>query len=301
MRIRETLKIGYLNYLNVLPFYHNLSNQLNKSCFFEFVHGNPAVLAQKFENGLLDATIISSVMALNFSDSYLFQDVGVSSIGKVESVLLFTKEPLHVRMPQRIAVTDESKTSVALLNILLDNNANKINIFSSQEPLAALGKEVEDLEDRRSRRSRRSWQGPQWGPAAGRPEGADFGGAEGALLIGDGALKTLLSIETGKGPNDLVITDLGELWYKMTKHPMVWASWIARQSLGHGTLTVLEDLLNASAFVAPDILLELARQEAGRNELSEDRILSYWNRFKYRLDNSAKIGLKEFLKRRPIK
>lgn len=253
--MKNEIKIGCINYLNFSPFYNQLSKNLNDKLPFKFVSGDPVTLYDMFKKGLLDITPVSSVCARDDSFTRTVPNIGLSSTGKVESVILLTSKPLCKGIPQKIAVTKESKTSFALLKVLFKDH-KEIVYFNDKDPFKKLGKK-----------------------------------ADGALLIGDKALR--VSIELKERLHNFEILDLGLLWYEMTYLPMVWACWIAKKDLPNDLSLLLEKMLNESALSSHNDLLELAK-DTGENSISKRHLLAYWKRFNYFLDPSSIKGLERF-------
>ena len=268
----KPLLIGHLKYLNVAPFYYQLRKYLKENNIddVKFVSGVPASLYDMFISGQLSMALLSSAMFSTLSEHINIIGTGISSTGKVESVLLFTKVPLTEKLPFRIAVTSQSKTSVALLQILLNNHLSLglAPPLSNQEPVFIKTDSPMMELDR---------------------------GIEGALLIGDEALKILIEIEAGSLYNDLVVTDLGELWHIMTGLPMVWATWFAHAGIDKEMSLKIKDILLDLSDISKDELMHLAEIESKKRSIPVSRIISYWQLFRYKFDNKTISGCDKFL------
>lgn len=184
------ITIGEIDYANAWPLFKSFSRhaeQLN----FEMISRVPAELNRLLHAGELDVSAISSFSYGQYSQDYvLLPGLSVGSIGRVHSILLFTKEPLEKRMPRRIAVTTTSATSVNLLKIIM-----------------AMRFECE----------------PEYIPA--EPKLQDMlKNADGALLIGDPAITASWQCD------GLHVMDLGELWNDWTGLGMTYAVVAARRS-----------------------------------------------------------------------
>src|SRR5690606_23352678 len=87
---------------------------------YEVISRVPAELNRLLSIGELDVSAISSFSYGQFADQYvLLPQLSVGSVGKVESILLFSKEPIEYIRPERIAVTTASATSVNFLKIIM--------------------------------------------------------------------------------------------------------------------------------------------------------------------------------------
>ncbi|KAB2954606.1 menaquinone biosynthesis protein [Heliorestis acidaminivorans] len=114
------LRLGQVDYLNVLPIYHAFSSGA-VPLEAELVAGVPSVLNQKFLTGELDITPISSIAYARQPESaWVLPDISISADGAVESILLFLRCPVEELAGKRIAVTTSSATSVILLRILMN-------------------------------------------------------------------------------------------------------------------------------------------------------------------------------------
>jgi chorismate dehydratase len=138
------------------------------------------------------------------------------------------------------------------------------------------------------------------------------------LLIGDDALRYRNAIRVGAGshgPRTLSVYDLGEVWYRHTGLPFVFALWMVRkrsaaadclvegQKSAHAALNreVRERLLDRfvadldkARRIALTRLHELARHAPLRSFMSESEILRYWDRLDYDLTDDHKKGLNLF-------
>ncbi len=257
MQGAELLRVGYIPYLNCVPFFHHL-----KTCGFsgEIVSGVPSALNRMLQQGEVDVSPSSSFeYALNWRDYLLFPDFSISSSGPVKSVLLFSPCPLSELQGKKIAITGESATSINLLRILLLEYAglSEVDDYVPQES-------VEEL------------------IAARKP----------ALLIGDRAMQQARNL-----PEGVRAYDLGELWQRYTGLPFVFALWILRRdSAGKYAQQVneLQRQLRASLDLAQADFSALARATGARGE--EIILLSdYWKGIDYSLTRRHLSGLRQFV------
>ena len=198
----------------------------------------------------LDICPSSSIeYAKNPSKYQLLPGHSISSIGSVESVLLFSARPLSELNGVPIAITGESATSVALLQVLLKEFLRLEDVVCQVPEMS-----VEEV------------------IASGEP----------ALLIGDRALK----MSGGGLPVEHVI-DLGALWHHFTGLPFVFALWTVRKEIAHqksNEVALFVAQLNASRARAFNCLDEVVSKCDEVIWMGQDRLLSYLQNVSYNLD-----------------
>jgi len=125
-----------------------------------------------------------------------------------------------------------------------------------------------------------------------------------ALLIGDVAMKAKKAV-TGyelrvksKTPNSLLyVYDLGELWFKYTGLPFVFALWIVRKkSLSQKRELIRKlssDLINAMKYAQKKFSL-IAKETPQKKWLGEKELVSYWKGISYNLTEKHMKGLRLF-------
>ncbi len=183
-------RVGHIQFLNCMPLYYGLV--MNGILLdIELTKGTPTELNQMLIRGDLDISPISSLeYARNYENLLLFPDITVSADGEVKSILFFSKKPIEELHNQKIALTSTSVTSQVLLKLLFHEKYH----ISPRYFICP----------------------PEIGPML--LEG------EGALLIGDDALKTSYELK-----DKLYIYDLGQEWKQLTGFPMVYAVWAAHK------------------------------------------------------------------------
>ena len=111
------------------------------------------------------------------------------------------------------------------------------------------------------------------------------------LLIGDEALGEAL-----KWPK-LFIYDIGEMWYKNTGLPSVFALWIIRKACCKEKAAILErfkkDLLKAKISALRNFE-SIAKASPLRDVLSEEELVSYWKGISYDFTDEHRKGLELF-------
>ena len=185
-----SLSVGHIAYANCLPFFHFLRESGFNGTIID---GVPSELNRMLASGEVDICPSSSIeYAKHPSDYLILPGQSISSIGSVESVLLFSSRPLSELNGVPIAITGESATSVALLQILLKEFIRLDEVICRVPDVS-----VEDA------------------IARGEP----------ALLIGDRALKM------GGARLHEKALDLGALWHHFTGLPFVFALWTVRKDV----------------------------------------------------------------------
>ncbi|MCU6708358.1 menaquinone biosynthesis protein [Paenibacillus sp. J5C_2022] len=193
MGLGRPIRIGEIDYANAWPLFHGLAEQ--GECGddrYELVARVPARLNGLLSEGKLDVSAISSFSYGQYSEQYrLLPGLSVGSVGKVHSILLFLKQPIHIAKPKRIALTSASATSVNLLKIIMALRFECTPDYITTEPV------LDEMLQH----------------------------ADAALLIGDPAIRaSWLS-------HGLYVMDLGELWHDWTGLGMTYAVVAARREM----------------------------------------------------------------------
>jgi len=252
------LTVGRISYVNTIPFFHHLAQTGFSECV---VDGVPAELNARLAAGSIDLSPSSSFeYARNWRDYLLLPGLSISSRGPVRSVLLFSRLPLEAVAEEKIALTVESATSVNLLQVLLKEFCGANQVICSVP-----GVPVEEI------------------VAAGVS----------ALLIGDRALRT-----AGSVPKNMLIYDLGELWYRFTGLPFVFALWIVRRHAfveKPQAIRKFRSQLQQSLSMAFADLAGMAAVVAPGAPLTTNELISYWrDSMSYDLTAEHLVGLHLF-------
>ncbi|WP_245555042.1 menaquinone biosynthetic enzyme MqnA/MqnD family protein [Geopsychrobacter electrodiphilus] len=253
MQYCRGLRVGYIPYLNCVPFFHYLA-ELGFSG--SIITGVPTALNHMLQIGEIDISPSSSFeYGQNYHDYVLLPGHSISACGPVKSVLLFSPCPLDKLQNYKIAVTGDSATSINLLRILLREYVG-IRRVDDFVPTTA----VESL------------------IAEKKP----------GLLIGDRAMVQAMNL-----PEGMHCFDLGELWLYYTGLPFVFALWILRrQSVQRLKSEVLDlqRLLGESIGKALGDLAGLAlKHGASPEELPF--LVNYWQTIDYSLSPKHLQGL----------
>jgi chorismate dehydratase len=252
------LKVGRISYVNTIPFFHHLQQTGFADCV---VDGVPAELNARLAAGSIDLSPSSSFeYARNWRDYLLLPGLSISSCGPVRSVLLFSRLPLEAVAEEPIALTAESATSVNLLHLLLREFCDAKTLYCTI-------------------------------PATPLEEVVANGGS--ALLIGDRALRLAAGVPCGT-----YIYDLGDLWYRFTRRPFVFALWIVRRQAfidrPAAVMTVCQQLERSLSRAFAD-LGGMAATVALGGPLAAAELISYWrDNMSYALTDEHLAGLRLF-------
>lgn len=116
------MKVGIVNYLNTLPLLYGLEHS-SLASRIELIKDYPARIAALLENGQIDIGLIPVASLPHIPKGQLIADFGIASDGPVASVGLLSQAPLEDI--EEVLLDYQSKTSVALLKILLEHHWNK--------------------------------------------------------------------------------------------------------------------------------------------------------------------------------
>lgn len=256
------LRLGSLEYVNVLPVVHFLERALGSDCppRLEIVSGPPERLNGLLAAKSLDMSPVSSVEYARHQDRYLIvSDLCIASRGEVRSVVLFSRRPLEALGQGRISICRATATSRVLLRVLLER---------------FVGVVPEYQED-------------------GAPGDLESGRADAVLLIGDDALA--FRGRWRESGQDLHEHDLGRLWWDATSLPMVFAVWAARaEARSHPLLRAVSSGLLRSREMGmrlPGPLLDEAARRTGMGRWELER---YYRGLHFVLDEASRWGLLTF-------
>ncbi|ANS74861.1 ABC transporter substrate-binding protein [Paenibacillus yonginensis] len=198
-------RMGIIDYTNVWPItYYFNEKQLSRP--IEIITKVPAVLNRAMIAGELDLSPVSS-FAYGFGSRQLklLPGLSVSSEGPVNSILVFSKEPLDSVKNGKMALTNTSATSVNLLKIIMNKYYGGNPEYWDSEP---------DLD-------------------------AMMAASDAALLIGDHAIKASWR------DHGFHVTDLGKVWKEWTGFGMTFAVWAVQQSFAGSQADWLREITEA--------------------------------------------------------
>jgi len=224
----------------------------------EIVSGVPSELNALLACGAIDLSISSSFeYAKNARQYLLLPDQSISSRGAVQSVLLFSRKALKNLTGEEILVTGESATSIHLLQVLLREYFG-CSALSCRVPEGSVEQVIAT------------------------------GGT--ALLIGDRAMQA-------HPPYGTRVFDLGELWWRKTGLPFVYALWILREETAHAEPEAVRrfmEQLEAGRLVTMAQLDQIALQQSEVRWMGAERLISYWRQISYDLTQDHLQGLELF-------
>jgi chorismate dehydratase len=115
MGISKALRVGAVSYLNTKPLVYGLDRLAPE---IELIYDLPSRLADQLADGLLDVALIPSIEYLQDPEYTIVSDACIACRGPVMSVKLFSRTP--IRSVRTLALDEGSRTSVALVQILLE-------------------------------------------------------------------------------------------------------------------------------------------------------------------------------------
>ena len=257
-------RAGWIHYTNVAPILDHLALPPGVSA----ITGVPTQMNAALLSGEVDIANISAAEFIRHADTlFALPDFSVSVLGPVYSVNLFHSVPWqHLK---RVALTAQSATSVALLEVLL----------------------------------RESGVTPVLERAEGTAQTLLASGYDGVLRIGDSALRewyavvgpltsstTMTALPHEKG--GVCVTDLAQKWFDLTGHPFVFAVWAYRRD--RLPPPELVQAMRVSRREGLGHLSAVAQRHALKLGLPERVVQHYlWN-FRYHLEAPDRLGLAEF-------
>ncbi len=280
---RTVLRIGKIPFTNLFPIFYMLQKECDCS-HYEFIEGVPSMLNRMLRNGEIDLSPSSSIEYLRYKDGYVFIDGhSLSSKGPIESIFLISRIPIERLEGRKILTSSQSDTSVVLLDIIL-KKFYKVECF-----LESTNETLESLLNK----------------------------ADAFLCIGDDALKAKKTVNSntpsltlpprggGQGWGGIYLYDLGDLWFRNTGLPFVFALWIVRKDSLKEKAEILEKFthdLNKAKTLAIEHFDKIAHALKpllfNRHALllTEKEILSYWKGISFDLKEEHKKGLELFRK-----
>ncbi len=240
------LNIGRIAFANCTPIF-TAFEQAAPSVAYQLVPGVPSALNRLLAAGEIDLCPSSSVEYVNQAGHYvILPDLSISSIGPVKSVLLFSLLPLEELDGAAIGLTGESDTSVILLKVILSRFLGFTNEYQ------------------------RTWADVD----------EAFQHCPALLLIGDKAMKR------SQGESAPYVYDLGELWYRHTGLPFVFAFWLVRRDTvlsRRGEIAQLHQTLVKAKEEACGTYGDIARSCPESAWYGEEQLMEYWNSISYDL------------------
>ncbi|WP_438351793.1 menaquinone biosynthesis protein [Paenibacillus sp. FA6] len=195
--------IGKIKYTNAWPIFHYFDpNSLRGPA--EMITAVPSYLNKGMSEGQIDIGALSSFAYGEISNELLLlPDLSVSADGPVQSILLFSKEPIEYIVNGNIAVTNTSATSINLLKILMTKALKGTPEYITMDPDLTSMMDVADA----------------------------------ALLIGDHAIKASWT------DHGLYVTDISEYWKQWTGLSMTFAVWAVHRNAAENKPEVIQEIV----------------------------------------------------------
>ncbi len=253
--------VSKMPYLNSVPFYANYETEIAEVKLSPLV---PRVFGEFAREGKVDAGPMSLLDYVANQDDFEMLDYGVAVKGKAYSVLLYSHQEWGNLSGKTIGITAESSTSIELLRVLLEKKYG-----------------VKDVRFERLHLTSNQ---------------NDYNKFDAVLLIGDEALRRW---KVGLS-SFLNVYDLAGEWYEWKKQPFVFAVWTVRNGIPDSHKQSIIHALEHSISKSKGHYDELGREHAKRLGLTKEDLLMYLNAFTYRLSESEKSAMQEFLKEQAV-
>lgn len=235
---QRKLRIGRINYTNVWPIFYYFPLEQFAE-EVELMLEVPTSLNKALAEGNTDMGPISSFAYGENSRRYvLFPGLSVSALGRVNSILLFHRKPLEQIVNGTIALPTTSASSVNLLKIII------AKYFGGNPTYFYASPSLNDM----------------------------MKATDAALLIGDDAIRESW-VDRG-----YLVTDLGELWHRLTGRSMTFAVWAVREQALEAQPDLINRLLQAfqwskaKGMEQPQEMIQEARQSIGGTTV-------YWEQY----------------------
>lgn len=126
-RPSAVLRLGAVSYLNVEPIIHGLGDDPR----FRLLREVPSKVAERLHAGEIDLGTIPSI-EYAFGDYAIVPGIAIGSRGPVGSVNLYHQTPIE--SIERVALDTSSRTSVALLKVLLRERLGRDPVYLERAP-----------------------------------------------------------------------------------------------------------------------------------------------------------------------
>ncbi|MGE5314596.1 MAG: aminofutalosine synthase MqnE [Acidobacteriota bacterium] len=244
--------IGKIPYLNSVPFYHNFEKGI-----FKMLPIVPRRMGELARHDVLDAGLFSLMDYFSQEDELEMLPFGIATRDQVKSVMLFSKEGWRGLEGKKIGITDDTATSIRLLQVLLEKK------YGVKARLERMQTGINNSS-----------------------------GYDAVLLIGDEALKRN---KFGLDGFELVF-DLASEWYDWQKLPFVFAVWAMRRACDAGTKKELADSIGRSLTQNEPQLDSIGSIHGARIQLTPQETQEYLEGFNYRLGDRHRDAIRLFKK-----
>ena len=242
--------VGKIPYLNSVPFYRRFEPHA-----FKTLPVNPRRMGLLQEKGQIIAGPFSLMDYFGQADRLQLLNWCIATRDQVKSVMLFSNHGWRDLQGKRIGITNETATSVRLLQVLLER---KYEVRATFE----------------------------------RMHGGvnDCSGYDAVLLIGDEALRRN---KFGLEGFELVF-DLAKEWYDWKKMPFVFAVWAVEKELPADLKKDLGDLIERSLADSAGHFAEVGELAGKQIGLTGPEVEEYLEGFQYTLGEREREAMKEF-------
>ncbi len=262
----ETIRLGVFDYLNVAPIYHWLDARTacRSGARLHEVRGVPSAINAALLDGSVDVANVSSLaFARHANELVLLPHLSIAARERVQSVLLFSwHDNWRALDGRRVALTDESATSVALVQLLARQR------YGIRPEFVTMPSDLDAM----------------------------LATSDAALLIGDDALRENFARRVITGRGRPFVFDLATEWYAWTGLPFVFGVWAARADRVDAARRagVLDALLRAKNEGLAHIDA-IAQAESRTWRLPAATIAAYLHTLRYDLAEEDRDGLRQFL------
>ena len=255
------MRLGRIPWINCYPVYGAIDRGL-VSMPAQLVSGTASELNELLAAGALQVSVVSAVeYARNSAAYHLLPDLAITCDGPVHSVALFSKRPIEELSGCTVLLSESSRTSVLLLELLCRHR------WHIRPRFAGARAEAPDLIH-----------------LAALPH-------EAVLVIGDAALH--LSTLTAYPFR----VDLGAEWKAWTGLPFVFAVWAARREAPAAAVRTVHNRLLESRSWGLAHLDMLAAAAAENTGVAEAVCRAYLGDLDYALSYRHLAGLTDFFRR----
>ncbi len=226
------LKVAAVSFLNTVPLVEGLVAHCGAEVALSW--DLPSNLADKLYSGAADVALLPVAEILRGGTGGILAAGGIACRGAVDSVKLFASQDLYTL--KRVAVDRGSRSSTALLRVLLSEHNGTMPVLTETEPRVGVLPQRD----------------------------------EGILIIGDRCFEYEQGLRES-GRDDVRSWDLGQLWWDLTGLPFVFAVWavapdfLARR--GPGGVRQLKSVLSGALAYGLENLSDFAAREAALGRL----------------------------------
>ena len=244
--------IGKIPYLNSVPFYAGFEKRQ-----FKILPVAPRRMGELSSKRVIDAGIFSLMDYFAQEEELELMNYCIATRDQVKSVMLFAKEGWGDLDGKRVGVTDDTATSIRLLQVLLRKK------YGVQASFVRMHSGVNDYKS-----------------------------FDAVLLIGDEALRR----NKFGLPGFELVFDLAREWYEWQKLPFVFATWAVKKSLPAEKKSELQVLLDATLDNNEARLDLVGALHGKRIGLTPAETHEYLEGFNFRLGERERTAMEVFRK-----